>query len=237
VAQSDALPRGYDRGRFTARPRPNGRPREVASGEQRAPENAGWEGVLYIPAGVSAAAERPAPLLLTLHGATSRGERMIARWRDAAESAGLVLLAPDSVQRTWDVLTGGYGPDVARIDAALNTVFTLLRIDPRRCFIGGFSDGASYALSLGIANGDLFPAIVANSPGFCMPACRVGVPRVLITHGTQDKILPFDVTGSRLAVQLEQAGYPVTFHSYDDGHVMTPEVLAWSLAFMGLDAG
>lgn len=236
MTQGHPLPRGYDRARFTARPRPNAPVRAVEAGERRAADNAGWEGVLFVPQSVAAAPETPAPLLLALHGATGRGERMLGRWRDAAETAGLVLLAPDSIQRTWDVLTGGYGPDVARLDAALNDVFSQMRIDPHRCFIGGFSDGASYALSLGLANGDLFPAIVANSPGFCMPACRVDLPRVLITHGRQDRILPFDITGSRLAVQLDQAGYSVTFHAYDDGHTLTPEVIAWSLVFMGLAA-
>ena len=38
----------------------------------------------------------------------------------------------------------------------------------------GFSDGASYALSLGAANGDLFTHIAAFSPGFMRPPVSVG---------------------------------------------------------------
>jgi phospholipase/carboxylesterase len=32
--------------------------------------------------------------------------------------------------------------------------------------LGGFSDGASYALSLDLTNGDLFASLIAFSPGF-----------------------------------------------------------------------
>ena len=38
-------------------------------------------------------------------------------------------------------------------------------IDRRRIAVGGFSDGATYALTLGVSNGDLFPAVIAFSPG------------------------------------------------------------------------
>jgi phospholipase/carboxylesterase len=234
VSDSNALPRGHDRGRFAARPRPQALIEAVAAGERRAADGSGWSGLLHVPDGVAQAPQTPAPFLLVLHGASSSGERMFGRWREAAVSSGLVVLAPDSEGATWDVLVEGYGADVARIDAALAAAFQQVRIDPRRCYIGGFSDGASYALSLGIANGDLFSGIVANSPGFCWPPCRVGRPRVLITHGRRDTVLPFDRTGEPLALQIEQAGYPVEFHAYDDGHTFTPAVLAWSLAFMGL---
>ena len=234
MTESSELPRGHDRGRFTARPRPQALIGTVTPGERRAPDGEGWSGLLFVPASVVREPLTPAPLLLVLHGASSSGERMFARWREAADTAGLVVLAPDSEAPTWDVLVGGYGADVQRIDAALDAIFRAVRIDPRRSYIGGFSDGASYALSLGVANGDLFTGIVANSPGFCWPPCRVGRPRVLITHGTRDQVLPFQITGQPLALEIEQAGYPVEFHAYDDGHTFTPDVLAWSLAFMGL---
>jgi phospholipase/carboxylesterase len=51
---------------------------------------------------------------------------------------------------------GGYGPDVEFIDRALDWAFDRLTLDIRKLAITGFSDGASYALSLGITNGDLF---------------------------------------------------------------------------------
>ena len=81
---------------------------------------------------------------------------------------------------------GGYGPDVEFIDRALDWVSNRLTLDTRRLAITGFSDGASYALSLGITNGDLFTRVIAFSPGFMVPARRRGKPPVFVSHGTHD---------------------------------------------------
>jgi predicted esterase len=59
------------------------------------------------------------------------------------------------------------------LDQALQHVFETYSIDPGRVGLGGFSDGASYALSLGVANGDLFSHIIAFSPGFMRPPAQV----------------------------------------------------------------
>lgn len=42
-------------------------------------------------------------------------------------------------------------------------------VDTTRLGVGGFSDGASYALSLGLTNGDLFTHVIAFSPGALYP--------------------------------------------------------------------
>lgn len=60
-----------------------------------------------------------------------------------------ILLAPDSRGRTWDFILGDYGPDVRFIDRALDHVFKRYNVHPGHIGIAGFSDGASYALSLG----------------------------------------------------------------------------------------
>ena len=88
----------------------------------------------------------------------------------------MVLLSPQSQSSSWDVIRGGYGPDVQIMDKALRSVFERYTIDPKRCSIGGFSDGASYALSVGTTNGDLFTHIVAFSPGFMRPGYLVRIP-------------------------------------------------------------
>jgi predicted esterase len=80
--------------------------------------------------------------------------------------AGLPMLFVDSRGQTWDGIRGGFGPDVDFLDGALEKVFGMVAVDPNRLALGGFSDGATYALSLGLVNGDLFPRIVAFSPGF-----------------------------------------------------------------------
>jgi poly(3-hydroxybutyrate) depolymerase len=83
---------------------------------------------------------------LTLHGAGGDAQSGISHFLHLTDTAWVVLLAPESRGRTWDVLVGGYGPDIEFIDRALEWVFDRLALDTRRLAITGFSDGASYSL-------------------------------------------------------------------------------------------
>jgi len=65
----------------------------------------------------------------------------------------MVVLSVDSRAASWDLRYGAFGPDVELIDRALAHAFERCNVDPARVAIGGFSDGASYALSLGLTNG------------------------------------------------------------------------------------
>lgn len=90
-----------------------------------------------------------------------------------------IVLFPDSRGRSWDMITGRrFGPDVEFLDAALAAVFSTCVVDTSRLCLAGFSDGATYALSLGLANGDLFTHLAAFSPGYVDPPTQVGTVRV-----------------------------------------------------------
>lgn len=119
---------------------------------------------------------------------------------------------------------GGYGPDVAAIDGALQTTFSSYSVDPAHVAIGGYSDGASYALSLGLANGDLFTHVLAFSSGFMAPTGQVGSPRIFVSHGTRDWWLPIDRCSRRIVPQLERAGYSVLYREFDGPHVVSPDI-------------
>lgn len=180
------------------------------------------DGYLYVPVGYRA--ERPAPLVVLLHGADEDARDGLAQLREQADGSGLILLALSSRGPTWDFILGGYGPDVTAIDRALEETFSAYAVDPARVAVGGYSDGASYALSLGIANGDLFTHVVAFSPGFMAPAGQVGSPRVFVSHGTRDGWLPIDRCSRRIVPRLERAGYDVTYREFDGPHVVPPDI-------------
>jgi len=187
------------------------------------PPTTARDGYLYVPA--SYRAERPAPLALLLHGAGESALDGLALLRAQADAAGLILLAPASHDYTWDLISGRhYGPDVAGIDRALEHVFYTYRVDPGRVAVGGYSDGASYALSLGIANGDLFTHVLAFSPGFLAPPGREGSPRIFVSHGTRDGWLPIDRCSRRVVPALEGAGYEVRYREFEGGHVVPSEI-------------
>ena len=182
------------------------------------------DGYLYVP--VTYRVKRPAPLVLLLHGAGEDARDGLALLRGQADRAGLILLAPTSHGPTWDVIVGRgrYGPDVATIDRALERTFSRYAVDPARVAVGGYSDGASYALSLGITNGDLFTHVLAFSPGFMVPAEQRGSPRIFVSHGTRDKWLPIDRCSRRIVPQLERAGYDVRYREFEGGHVVPFEI-------------
>ena len=106
----------------------------------------------------------------------------------------------------------------------LARVFETTAIDPARVSVGGFSDGATYALSLGLINGDFFKSIVAFSPGFVISGEAHGKPRIFISHGTHDHILPIDRCGRRIAGELKRKGYDVTFREFDGDHEIPADV-------------
>jgi phospholipase/carboxylesterase len=180
------------------------------------------DALLYIPSGYHA--DHPAPLAVMLHGAGGTAQHGMSLVHDLTDAAGLVVLAPSSREQTWDVIRGAFGPDVAFIDEALAATFERCAIDPRRVAVGGFSDGASYALSLGLTNGDLFTHVIAFSPGFMAPAAPVGKPRVYVSHGRRDTVLPIDQCSRRLVPVLERAGYDVLYHEFDGPHAVPPSI-------------
>jgi phospholipase/carboxylesterase len=188
------------------------------------------DAVLSLPAH---ARDDPLSLIVLLHGAGSSGAR-IMRHVGAASDASAAILAPDSVGPTWDALRGehhtvidvitsrrrsmGFGPDVTFLDRALERVFGAVAIDPARVAIAGFSDGATYALSLGLINGDLFRRIVAFSPGFVIEGERHGQPEIFVSHGRADDVLPIDRCSRRIVPHLQALGYTTTFREFDGGH-------------------
>ena len=194
----------------------------------------GRDGILYVPTSYDPSS--PTPLVLMLHGAGQSSEIGIRPFLPLADAAGLVLLAPDSRGGTWDFLYGPYGADVAFIDRALAHTFERCAIDSSRITIEGFSDGGSYALSLGLTNGDLFSRIVAFSPCILAPAATVGRPRIFMSHGTQDHILPIESCGRPLAKRLLALGYQLDFHEFAGPHMVPKEMAQEAVAWMGQGA-
>lgn len=173
--------------------------------------------LLYVPSGYRQ--QRAAPLLVMLHGAGGDPRHSIALARDHADRLGFILLAPKSQAASWDIISKrSYGADVGALDAALRETFEAYNIDPERIAVGGFSDGASYALSLGLINGELFRRILAFSPGFVAPGRLRGRPQVHISHGVGDRVLPIGVTSRKIVPELRRVGYTVSYEEFAGGH-------------------
>jgi predicted esterase len=214
-------------GRLSARPRP--KTKTTASGEQPLGLGALRDGLLRLPPKVT---DTPMPLLVLLHGASSTGDRILRRLGTAADDAGIAVLSPDSRGSTWDAIRSTFGPDVDYINRALEKVFSTVAIDPQRIAVGGFSDGASYALSLGLINGDLFKRIVAFSPGFVVVGAAQGQPKCFVSHGTNDEILPIDRCSRRIVPALRNGKYDVTYREFSGGHEMPASIVTEAMKWM-----
>jgi phospholipase/carboxylesterase len=203
----------------------------LSPGEHHLQIDAGHGALLYVPAGYDGIS--PAPFVLSLHGAGGTEFSGQFPLRELADDAGLILLSPASRDRTWDVIIDRFGPDVNLIDRALAEAFSRCAVDRDRIAIAGFSDGASYALSLGLRNGDLFGQVMAFSPGFIARIERVGEPRIFVSHGTSDQVLPIEHTSRRIVPGLRRAGYAVEYREFEGGHtvppVITREAVDWFL--------
>ncbi len=192
---------------------------------------AGKDGLLYVPR--SYRPNQPTPLVVLLHGAGGTAVNWFGSYGERAESLGIILLVPESRGATWDAIQGTFGRDVTFIDSALRYTFEHCAIDPGRIALAGFSDGASYAISLGLPNGDLFSHVIAYSPGFTREQPPNGRPQIFVSHGTNDGVLPIAATSRTIVPALRALGYTVEYTEFKGGHEVpasiTTQALDWFL--------
>jgi predicted esterase len=198
------------------------------------------EAIAYIPA---SAGPRP-PLLVVLHGAGRRADRMIERLAPNADERGIVLLAPTSRGITWDTVSLAEQPpsldsalanarakrfsssrDADRVEAAIAALAKIVPVDRGRTALAGFSDGATFALAMGLSRAHAFSAVIAWSPGIAITtAGPARGRRVLISHGRRDSILRFEVTCAEIVPLVEDEGAVVSFMPFDGDHEAPPQV-------------
>jgi predicted esterase len=207
--------------RLISRPDPAVTASDVEPGLQPLGVVADRDATLFVP---REALRGPVPLMVTLHGAGGGRHGGLGRFREAAER-GVAVLLPLSRGPSWDIIVeGAFGSDIEVIDAALAATFERIPVDPDAVALAGFSDGASYALTVGLANGDLFPFVIGASPGFMVDTERRGRPDVFVSHGRQDRTLPIDQTSRAIVPDLRAAGYDVTYVEFQGEHELPPAI-------------
>lgn len=191
------------------------------------------DAVLVVPEGLDP--RRPCPLVVLFHGGGGSAERILPMLEGHARTERFLLLVPQSLFPTWDIVIAGHGPDRERVAAALDAVADRFLLDPGRLCFAGHSDGGSYTLSLGLANGDVASHLVISSAGFLSVHAQVGAPRIFLSHGTQDAQIPIARSARIHVPKLREAGYDVTYVEYDGPHAHQPPVVAQAVAFFITD--
>lgn len=187
------------------------------------------DALLVVPKGVDPA--RPAPLVVLFHGGGGSAQKILPMLEAHALDHGVLLLVPQSLLPTWDIVIGGNGPDRERLDIALAAVADRFTLDPTHLAFAGHSDGGSYAMSLGLTNGQFVTHLIVSSAGFMTVQHQEGAPRIFMSHGTKDEQIPIDRSGRRHSAALAAVGYDVTYVEYDGPHAWQPPVVAQAVAF------
>ncbi len=156
---------------------------------------------LYVPASVRDR-DGPAALVLVLQGAGPGFDIMdITRMAAVADREGFAVAFPNAVGDLWnDGALKAAGPNESRDVAFLRRVVADieaegLKVDRRRVFALGLSNGGMMSLRLACEAADLFAgvgAIAANMPAALAPDCRPSAPvSVIVVNGTDDPVVPY----------------------------------------------
>lgn len=143
-----------------------------------------------------------APLVVVLHGGGGRALQ-IARYTGfsaLARSGGFSVVYPQGVRRRWNdgrkVNNRTRTDDVGFLRRVVRTVIAQSgRIDPRRVFFTGISNGGFMAMRMACDAGNLVAGIAAVTAQFNGPLsrrCRASRPvPVLLMNGTEDPLVPY----------------------------------------------
>lgn len=148
--------------------------------------------LLLVPA--SATPDRPAPLLVLLHGSGRNGQSLMDKWKELGLKEGIVLVAPDAIS-TQGWRAPDDGPDF--LHDLVSEVKAQHPVDPRRMYVWGHSAGATFALYMGLFESDYFAAVAIHA-GSLRPEDAQIVARASrkipfhIAVGTVDRFFPLE---------------------------------------------
>lgn len=167
------------------------------------------------------------PLITVLHGAGRQDEMLCKAYRREAAARDALFLVPRSTGVTWDLIAGGNRTDLDFLEQVHAGIYQRLPVDPDRQALIGYSDGASYALAIGLSNPRRFAAVMGWAAGFVAIDPRWTAPadpkpRVLLQHGTHDVVFPFEAVCLPNVELLRGLGYDVDLR-VDEGGIHWPK--------------
>lgn len=138
--------------------------------------------------------DRPAPLLLLLHGSGRNGFSLVDKWKDLAKKEGIILVGPDSINsQVWS--TPVDGPDF--LHDLITELQTKYPIDARRMYMFGHSGGACFALLMALFESEYFAATAIHAGALdsgdevIIERAKRKIP-IYIAVGTVDRSFPLE---------------------------------------------
>jgi poly(3-hydroxybutyrate) depolymerase len=174
------------------------------------------------------------PVIFLFHGRGRTGASMVERWKRVADRQRVILIAPHGLAQSW-----GNGTDYSSfIPSLIRDVGTKYPIDPRRMFLFGHSDGATFTTHVALQYPTAFVAAShhggapdARTLRLSQSGRKIPIQYIL---GTNDSIFPVWYV-QKTAYTLNQSGHETEFvllsghtHWYYD---LAPQINAIAWAF------
>ena len=188
---------------------------------------------LFVPENLDL--EKPAPLVIAMHGGTGHGADFLWTWVREARTRGFILMSPTSQQDTWSLMGEEY--DLPALLSMLEYVKENWKIDTSKVLLTGMSDGGTYAMLAGCHENSPFTHLAPFSgvlhPNITMTGhLQYAADRpVYLVHGTEDWMFPIE-TAYMARQQLGDVGADLTFREIEGlSHTFArselPALLAW----------
>ncbi len=150
--------------------------------------------------------ERLLPLVVVLHGGGGRGDQFDRLMADgtlstAANKRSVILAFPEGIRKQWhdgraEIVKGKkQRDDVGFISSLIDKLVDERRVDPKRVFVTGISNGGHMSFRLAM---DLSEKIAAVAPVAAQVSKAIANKRpqkpisVLIMNGTEDPLVPYE---------------------------------------------
>ena len=177
----------------------------------------GKERTVYVFAPPGVSAERPAPLIVTLHGSGRDGRTLVDQWKGLASKEGILLAGPDSTDAVhW--ASPQDGPLLLK--DVVDAIAAKRPVDPRRVYLFGHSAGAVFALQMACLESEYFAAAAVHA-GAVDPAyfsifdyAARKIP-IAIWIGTKDRFFSLESVRAT-AEALKSRGFPVKLTEIPD---------------------
>jgi polyhydroxybutyrate depolymerase len=149
------------------------------------------------------------PLVLVFHGGMGSGEQIEKHsgFTPLAEQEGFIVVYPNGLNKQWNDGRKGQNDDVddmAFIDQLLEDVKAKHKVDEKKIFSTGMSNGGFFSFRLACERSKIFAAIApvaANHSVGVVDKCNPDQPvSVLNIVGTEDKAVPYK--GGSISVLL-----------------------------------
>ncbi len=166
---------------------------------------------LHVPEKVTK--KKAVPLLFCFHGGQGSGEAMTggSGFGALSDKEGFIAVFPEGVGKSWNDGRGEPAiesqkkniDDVAFVMAMIEALSKEYRIDPKRIYATGISNGGFLCHRLAAERSETFAAIAPVAAGMGIPIGSTFEPKepvsVVLMNGTDDPLVPYK--GGRMGVK------------------------------------